>query len=141
MIYEDFNRPKVARILENVSFKLTKKNHSLGLMQVQTENYINDLASVKLGIEKVKNAYQKALKKNKLDNLKQEGFNSHRSYHYEWKIQHSILKDYNPDRSYIFEVSQLSNDIFEKFYSESKDYLTPFYKEEKYSYDKIYEEE
>lgn len=141
MIYEDFNRPKAARIIENVSFKLTKKKHSLGLMQVQTENYINDLESVKLGIEKVKKAYQKALKKKKLDNLKQEKFNSHKGYHYEWELQHSILKDYNPDGPYIYEVSQLSNNIFEKFYNEPKEYLTPFYKGEKYSYDEIHEEE
>lgn len=141
MIYEDFNRPKALRIVENISFKLTKKKHSLGLMQVQTESYLNDLESVKLGIDKVKNAYEKALKNNKLDNLNQEDFNSHRGYHYEWKLQHSILKDYNPDELYIYEVSQLSDDIFEKFYDEPKDYLTPFYKGEKYSYDEIHEEE
>lgn len=141
IIYEDFNRPKAARIVENISFRLTKKKHSLGLMQVQTNNYINDLESVKLGVEKVNKAYQKALKKNKLDNLKKEDFNSHRGYSYEWEIQHSILKDYNPDASYIHEVSELSDNIFEKFFNDSKDYLTPFYKGKMYTYSEIHEEE
>lgn len=54
IIYEDFNRPRVVRMIENVSFKFTKRKHSLGVMQVQTKKYINDLESIKLGIDKVK---------------------------------------------------------------------------------------
>jgi hypothetical protein len=42
MIYENFNRPKVNRIIENVSFKLSGKKHSIGPMQFQTNEFIND---------------------------------------------------------------------------------------------------
>src|SRR5690606_29593240 len=63
MIYEDFNRPKVARLVENTRFKLTGKKHSLGLMQVQTTEFINDKKSVELGLEKISSAYRKQLKK------------------------------------------------------------------------------
>lgn len=36
MIYEDFNRPRVVRWIEYIRFWITKKPHSLGIMQVQT---------------------------------------------------------------------------------------------------------
>ncbi len=141
IIYEDFNRPRAARIVENISFRLTNKKHSLGLMQVQTSNFINDLESVLLGVDKINNAYQKALKEKKLDNINKEEFNRYQGLSYEWKLQHSIIKDYNPDEPYIYEVSELSDDIFKKFYKQPKDYLTPFYKGETYSYSDFQDDE
>lgn len=141
MIYEDFNRPKAARIVENARFKLTGKKHSLGLMQVQTTELINDKKSVELGIEKVLKAHNKALKKKGLDKLKKEDFNKNNGYSYEWQLQNDIIKDYNPDGPYIYEVSELSDDIFEKYFNKPKDFLTPFYKGEKYSYSEIHGEE
>ncbi|MFD2099613.1 hypothetical protein [Flagellimonas iocasae] len=129
MIYEDFNRPKITRIAENISFILTKQKHSLGLMQVQTDNLITDFESVKLGIDKVKTAYERALKDRGLENINKEDFNNRGVHHYEWDLKRSIIKDYNPDGPYIYEVSELSNNIFDKFFSENKDYLTPYYNE------------
>ena len=61
IIYEEFNRPKLIRTFENVSFYLTKRPHTLGIMQVRTAKMINDLESIKCGIEKINNTYYKCL--------------------------------------------------------------------------------
>jgi len=140
IIYEDFNRPKAARFIENIRFYLTKKTHSLGLMQVQTDKFINDKESVELGIKKVKKAYKKALKKKGLHKIKIEEYDKHKGYSYEWQLESDIIKDYNPDGPYIYEVTELSNNILEKYFVEPKDYLTPFYKGEKYNYSEIHDE-
>ena len=133
MIYEDFNRPKIVRFIENVSFRLTKKRHSLGLMQVQTEEFINDMQSVTLGVDKINRSHHKAIKK--LKKKAKKGMKKRRkekkklyadtgiiipdsSYNQElsdWEIVRYILKDYNKDGEYIYEVSNLYNKIFKEF--------------------------
>lgn len=55
MIYEDFNRPVVVRWFEYIHFWLTKKSHTLGIMQVTTDEYINDEISIKLAMEIIQN--------------------------------------------------------------------------------------
>lgn len=47
MIYEDFNRPIIVRWVEYIRFWITKKPHTLGIMQVTTEKYINDKESIR----------------------------------------------------------------------------------------------
>lgn len=46
MIYEDFNRPIIVRWVEYIHFWITKKPHTLGIMQVTTEKYITDKESI-----------------------------------------------------------------------------------------------
>lgn len=41
MICEDFNRPKFVRLIERFHFYITKKPHTLGIMQVRTEKVID----------------------------------------------------------------------------------------------------
>lgn len=53
MIYENFNRPKIVRMTENISFCLTRKAHTLGIMQIKTDKYINDIESIELAIKYV----------------------------------------------------------------------------------------
>lgn len=55
MIYEDFNRPYLIRKIEDLRFRITKKPHTLGIMQVKTDRYINDEQSLRLAIAKIKN--------------------------------------------------------------------------------------
>lgn len=73
--------------------------------------------------------------------LEKNNFDNREGYFNEWKLQHSIIGDYNTDDSYVHEVSKLSSDIFERFFSEPKDYLIPFYRGEKFSYSEIHREE
>ena len=39
MIYEDFNRPRVVRWIEYLRFWITRKPHTLGIMQVTTDKH------------------------------------------------------------------------------------------------------
>lgn len=52
MIYEDFNRPFIVRQIENLNFRRSRATHTLGVMQVMTDRYINDRESVILAMEK-----------------------------------------------------------------------------------------
>lgn len=146
MIYEDFNRPKVARLIENVRFKLTGKRHSLGLMQVQTTKFIDDRKSVELGIDKIKSAYLASLKKMDLDKKElieifspnpdnPEETHTHSDYYQkEWTLEQKIISDYNRDDDYAFEVGQLTDKIFNFNKSKNKSYLIPNYNGEKPKY-------
>lgn len=49
MIYEDFNRPHIARILERLVFAKSKKKHSFGIMQVQSDMPLTDEESIVRG--------------------------------------------------------------------------------------------
>lgn len=134
MIYEDFNRPKVARFIENARFQITGKKHSLGLMQVQTSDFINDRKSVELGLEKISKAYKKALKKRGLDKEETIDILLSDAWHNEWSMEKWIIADYNKDDSYVHEIRTLTEKIFELNTSENKSYLFPKYKGEKPNY-------
>jgi hypothetical protein len=138
MIYEDFNRPKAARFIENARFKLTGKKHSLGLMQVQTTEFINDKKSVELGLDKIIKAYQKTLKKKGLDKEETIDILLSDAWSNEWSMEQRIISDYNKDNAYVYEIRTLTEKIFELNTSENKSYLFPKYKGEKPKY---YEDE
>lgn len=134
MIYEDFNRPKAIRLLENIRFFMTKKRHSLGVMQVQSDRYINDKESVELAIEKLKLAHNKALNKKKISDI--HNHHEDNGWSYEWSIERKIVSDYNRDNMYVHEISTLTESIFDNFFPKNKTYLTPGYdgKKPKYYY-------
>ncbi|WP_324068951.1 MAG: hypothetical protein RSE15_00020 [Flavobacterium sp.] len=113
LIYEDFNRPKVIRIIENLRHRFTDKSHTLGVMQVKTDKQINDEESVILGTKKIVNSYRKYIMENTV-----EGEDI-----YEWSVINSIISDYNVGTEYLFEVNELSYEIRELFYPNSKDSL------------------
>lgn len=115
IIYEDFNRPKIARQVENLKFKLTKKPHTLGVMQVRSDKLISDLESVKIGTEKIVNAYKKYLE-NPTENI---GDN------FDWYVKDFIISDYNAGTSYNGEVSELADTIKNAFYKDTNDTLNP----------------
>ncbi len=135
MIYEDFNRPKAARLVENVRFKLTRKKHSLGLMQVQTTEFIDDRKSVELGLYKLLNAYSRILKNMRLDKKETIEILLSDAWHIELNMEKKIISDYNKDDDYVKEVRMLSEKIFEFNTSENRTYLFPNYKGEKPNYD------
>ena len=115
LIYEDFNRPKVARIIENIKQRLTKKSHTLGVMQVKSDRIISDLESVKLGTAKVVNAYQQYLEKLTKEN----------GEFYEYSAYYEIIANYNGGSSYHSEVADLISIIKENFYKDTNDTLDP----------------
>lgn len=113
LIYEDFNRPKLARLIENIKFRLTKKPHTLGVMQVLTNKFLTDKESVILGTTKIVDAYKIYL--NKSDN---------ENYEYnEWSVMSQIIADYNTGTSYSYEVTELAQMIKKEFYKGTNDTL------------------
>ncbi|MCL9810106.1 hypothetical protein [Flavobacterium luminosum] len=115
IIYEDFNRPKIARQIENLKFKLTKKPHTLGVMQVRSDKLISDLESVKIGTEKIVNAYKKYL----------ENPTENSSDYFDWYAKNYIINDYNVGTSYNGEVNELADIIKNTFYKDTNDTLDP----------------
>jgi hypothetical protein len=115
IIYEDFNRPKIARQVENLKFRLTKKPHTLGVMQVRSDKLISDLESVKLGTEKIVNAYKKYL----------ENPTENSGDYFDWNAKDFIISDYNVGTSYNGEVSELADIIKTTFYKDTNDTLDP----------------
>ena len=53
MIYEDFNRPQIVRWIEYVRFWITSKPHTLGIMQVMSDEYIDNEESIRRAMRKI----------------------------------------------------------------------------------------
>lgn len=53
MIYEDFNRPYMIRMIENLKFRISREPMTLGIMQMTTDTYITDKESVTRAIRKI----------------------------------------------------------------------------------------
>ena len=113
LIYEDFNRPKIIRIIENLKHRFSSESHTLGVMQVRSDKLINDTESVILGTNKIVNSYNKYVREN---STKGEEI-------YEWNVIDSIISDYNVGSEYLYEVNELSYEIRKLFYPDSKDNL------------------
>jgi|SRR5579872_2511454 len=56
LIYETFNRPRLARLLERAVFPWG--SHSLGPMQVRTNARISDRESVKIGVRQLRESFE-----------------------------------------------------------------------------------
>lgn len=113
LIYEDFNRPKIVRLLENIKHRFSNKSHTLGVMQVKSDKLINDKESVILGTSKIVTCYNNYVKENSIDGEKI----------YEWSAINNIISDYNVGSEYSYEVTELSYEIRKIFYPNTKDNL------------------
>jgi hypothetical protein len=113
LIYEDFNRPKLIRIIENLKFLLTRKTHTLGVMQVSTTKSLTDFESVTLGTTKIVNSYK----------LYSDTPQKVNEVYCEWSAMSQIIDDYNIGTSYNYEVTQLAQTIKEEFYKSTNDTL------------------
>lgn len=111
LIYENFNRPKLARLIENIRFRLTGKSHTLGVMQVYSDKLISDKESVELGTDKILNTYNKHYKEY------EEGKKS--VYYGEWQLIHEIISDYNSGEEYFTGVNELQELIANKYYGKN----------------------
>lgn len=115
IIYEDFNRPSVVRWIENLVFRIRRKPMSLGVMQVMTKEIITDEQSVDLGVSKILTACKKAIERLESEIRIPRGEESYYTARLlEYSIERDIIKDYNPDDTYISEVSELASIIREE---------------------------
>ena len=80
MIYEDNNKNKVRRNIDNFMFKINGKKNKLGIMQVESKKFISDSESIDIAYKKVLKIYNSTKTKdiNKLFD-KYYGYNSWRS--------------------------------------------------------------
>jgi hypothetical protein len=101
MVYESFNRPFAARLLEYGAFTVGRAK-TLGLMQVSTARMIGDRTSVRLGIERVVRSWE-----------------AHKHLWDDDDIAWAIARDYNPDNDYAREVVNLADAIFAGVYGDS----------------------
>lgn len=109
LIYENFNRPKVYRLIENMLFHVGLAK-TLGIMQVTTDKYINDRESVTLGSTKI--VYD---------------FNMAKNCQYgDRAVRWAVLKAYNPDDDYISEVDKIENELKKLFYTEPEHHFNEY---------------
>jgi len=111
MIYESFNRPKAFRIIENLNFLLTKKPHTLGIMQINTSNYIDDKQSIILALHKIKSDVQEVQNEFN-DDLE----NYHSNERKEEIYQSKLIEKYNIGYSYIHSILDIAKKIQKEFY-------------------------
>jgi hypothetical protein len=114
LIIENFNRPKIVRLFEYLSFFITKKPHTMGVMQYYSTEYINSKQSVILGIEKIKNGYTKLIKQYENGTIE---------YYSEWNLKSQIANIYNTGTDYSDDVVTMWGKIMEKYYANTTDKL------------------
>lgn len=112
IMYEDFNRPKLFRLIEYINHFFNRKPHTLGIMQVTTNKFIGDKKSVKLGTQKLLNDFNKL----KIEYLQDENRLTNEEY-YDDHYQSKLIEKFNPDLSYTYEVIQLANEINVKYFN------------------------
>lgn len=113
MIYEDFNRPKLFRLLEYISFGWSSKPHTLGIMQMMTSKKINDEESVRLAAQK--------LTSNVLKLKAEYDYDKTDHYNEEFKdinYQYRLISDYNNGVGYTSEVINLADQLNDFFFAD-----------------------
>ena len=96
MIYENYNRPYLIRMFENVKF-LFSGEATLGIMQVNTKKIIGDKTSVKIGYKMLRERYLQK-KKILIDNE---------------ELVNDVISSYNFGDKYLNEVKYIKG-ILEK---------------------------
>lgn len=113
MIYEDFNRPSFVRIFEYISFIVTRKPHSLGIMQFTTNEYINNSKSILLAMNKIKSDCNEIITAHEPDFYQS----------YECALVYNIAEKYNSGKEYATEVRAIYDYLIETAYRGTTDSL------------------
>lgn len=124
MIYENFNRPKIVRWIEYICFRITKKPHTLGIMQVMTSEMIDDEQSISLAINKIISD---------CDNIVDDYATRKEEFSLRLIVR-EIASKYNKDDAYVEEVEFLYNTISDA--DNASDAFYKVYKHKKLKYDK-----
>lgn len=108
MVYEDFNRPMHARVLECVLFRKSKCKHSYGIMQVMSDHVLSDEESIRKAIEIIKEGIKKYLEK--------DYFEDAESLYLKGLLRASF-EFYNPgDPNYSSEVDFVFDNLVERYF-------------------------
>ncbi len=118
MIYEDFNRPFMIRMIEYAKFFITLKPLTLGIMQVTTDRCINDKQSVNLAIRMIKENIDSYLTAERANLEEGETLQIYTS-----SLIHYVAQRYNGgDGNYGSEISKVFDKLNEIAYQDSIPY-------------------
>jgi hypothetical protein len=122
IIYENFNRPKLFRIIENI-FSLFKKEGTYGIMQVRSNKILNDNESVRQGMiilmENLNN-YKIEFQK-KIENIKEDNVYYNSSHYLDQDFQRKLIRSYNHCDDYTDEIFELVYYLNENLYENNED--------------------
>ena len=96
IIFENFNRPRIIRIIERIYCKFTKRLTSQGIMQINSVVPISDLESVKKGTFFLNEKYL-----------------IYKEEEYKYNLFRRIIKQQNPDKKYVRQVLFISKAIID----------------------------
>ncbi len=128
MLLENFNRPRLIRWLEYASFFLTKRPHSMGIMQVISTTYISDKKSIILGIEKIIGKYHHFL--NEIKDRRERHY-----YSGDFTFVMELASSYNTSANYNSDIHEMFEIVLEVFYPETGDSFLPHERVDKISGD------
>jgi hypothetical protein len=110
ILYEDFNRPKLFRLVEYIGHYISGKPYTLGIMQVRTSKVIGDKESVRFGTQKLLDDYMTLKKEYDLELEAEKNISG--SYDYlDNRYQRRLVEKFNPDISYSEEVLEIADEI------------------------------
>lgn len=122
MLHENFNRPKLFRIIEYIN-SLFKKEGTYGIMQVKSNQILTDRESVKLGMiilmenfKKYKLEFQTEFE----NKVEEDGYYNSAEY-LDQNFQNKLIRSYNHCDDYSYEISELADYLNEKFYENQED--------------------
>lgn len=119
LLYESFNRPKLIRTIEKLTFPHIAK--SLGPMQVKTDKMLTDYQSVTEGSARVVRSYLQALKMAKERAAEKEvEFNPYTESRHMRYLQYKVAAEYNKDDSYVDGLSEMHDHVIENLYPSFK---------------------
>lgn len=115
LLYEQFNRPAMVRLVERMVFPWGSK--SLGPMQIKSDLRITDTESVRLGVQHIMEIYrsaveagiQKATMKGKI--FDPVSISSHRQF-----VIYKIASTYNKDDAYLSGIQEMHSQVVEVLY-------------------------
>lgn len=114
MVYEDFNRPRLARAVERHIFHCSTKPHTYGVMQVKSSKPLSDEESIRQGIMMINSSFKECLDRVWKDD-REVYINS---------VCHNIAAHYNPGQDeYASQVMQVYDNLREMYYPHLRDYV------------------
>lgn len=123
IIHENFNRPKIYRLLENLYGIINNKPKTYGIMQIKSDKPIDDLKSVELGCKKIMADFEALIPKylQDADKYKDESkseywLNYLESGMLDKEYQSNLIRTYNHCDDYTYEIVELADYLNEKFY-------------------------
>lgn len=122
MLHENFNRPKLFRIIEYLN-SLFKKEGTYGIMQVKSNKILTDYESVKLGMEILQINFKKYKLEfqQEIENKAQDDSYYNSTEYFDQNYQNKLIRSYNHCDDYSYEIGELVDYLNENFYKNQEE--------------------